>query len=862
MYHTKTGNVHEARTDMPVEHAAFMDGASAMDPPQADQLLASVDEHQGSSGAACEHLLETTARHHTEVNSQSLFAQHQLPITDSSGTSSDSSSFNELSDSDIPPENENIDAPDVPPADAYSQPLYTGCSVTVASTLTLVLCMLTKHRLKRDVVHDLFNIINIILSSTNGAKNLSSSLLNKFIQDIKYPIEKHFYCKMCGAYVEDPTRERCQVEKCGSVLATEGSTRPGHFIVMPIAEQLSCILSVKDKFQSLKITPNRDSSRLGDVTDGKLYRNMMQYVVTGPNTLILSLLWSCDGVSVFRSSHYSMWPFYLAINELPQHLRFKRENLILGGVFFGRKKPLMLTFMRPIFQQLKALEQGLSIETPDGKRNVQCYVLAGTADLPARAMMLNMVQFNGSMSCHKCYNAGETYQTEKGGNIHIYKDCQCDKRTDGDVMSDGRKAIETREIQRGMKGPSVLSYLSIYSYVDGTGIDCMHGSFLGVKKQLLNFWFSITYKNEPFSVNKYVDEFNKRVKNTKPPLSVNRPPRTLDDLSHYKASEFATCLLFYLPLLYGILPNQYLMHVCDFSEAMYILYQKEISRQDLQKARSCIRSFVEKFPDLYGQRYMTSNLHNLTHLVDDVENLGPVWNFDAFAFESVYGQVLKLLHGTQCIDSQIVQAVSTIQKLPQIVQSVTDIHVKELLCNMLDHKWSEKETLLEDDVYAMGPVTSVSAKELPQIRRKSCEYFRCALVDIEANTFKRFRKGSRVFHTKIYSRVSKRNSYTVQYFDLDTGMMAYGIVNKCYTLNADYGQGYTKYNLAEIQCLSIKENSIGRAEHLKVVSRPTRFDKVVLVPLKNINKVCVWLDVKGINNCAFLSLVPNITYVA
>ena len=33
----------------------------------------------------------------------------------------------------------------------------------------------------------------------------------------------------------------------------------------------------------------------------------------------ISLTWNSDGIAVFKSSKYNIWPLYFAINELPIH---------------------------------------------------------------------------------------------------------------------------------------------------------------------------------------------------------------------------------------------------------------------------------------------------------------------------------------------------------------------------------------------------------------------------------------------------------------------------------------------------------------------------------------------------------------
>ena len=52
--------------------------------------------------------------------------------------------------------------------------------------------------------------------------------------------------------------------------------------------------------------------------------------------------------------------------------------------------------------------------------------------------------------------------------------------------------------------------------------------------------------------------------------------------------------------------------------------------------------------------------------MDNVRDLGPMYTHSCFSFEDKNGFILRLIHGTQFIDSQILTAVSFTQKLPEL----------------------------------------------------------------------------------------------------------------------------------------------------------------------------------------------------
>ena len=54
-----------------------------------------------------------------------------------------------------------------------------------------------------------------------------------------------------------------------------------------------------------------------------------------------------------------------------------------------------------------------------------------------------------------------------------------------------------------------------------------------------------------------------------------------------------------------------------------------------------------------GKRFQTFNLHQLLHLKNNVENLGPLWSNSCFPFEDYNGDLKGYFHGSQNIQGQV-----------------------------------------------------------------------------------------------------------------------------------------------------------------------------------------------------------------
>ena len=62
--------------------------------------------------------------------------------------------------------------------------------------------------------------------------------------------------------------------------------------------------------------------------------------------------------------------------------------------------------MNPIVCDLKKLEYGIRFNVGSQTRNVKFFLIAGIFDKPAKAMILNMIQWNGYYGCTKCLQPG------------------------------------------------------------------------------------------------------------------------------------------------------------------------------------------------------------------------------------------------------------------------------------------------------------------------------------------------------------------------------------------------------------------------------------------------------------------------
>lgn len=186
-----------------------------------------------------------------------------------------------------------------------------------------------------------------------------------------------------------------------------------------------------------------------------------------------------------------------------------------------------------------------------------------------------------------------------------------------------------------------------FDLVKSFGIDYMHGALLGVTKNLFEFWFNSTNKNNAFYV-KPRQRFilNKRIAEIKPCRFISRRIHSFDDYKKFKASQFRSFILYFYPVLDGIRL---------FASSIYILLQERISSEEILTAALNLKKFVRLFETIYGKTRMTMNVHCLLHLVQAVKDLGPLWAQSMFCFESFNSTLKKYGEKFNNVVNQVIE---------------------------------------------------------------------------------------------------------------------------------------------------------------------------------------------------------------
>jgi len=206
--------------------------------------------------------------------------------------------------------------------------------------------------------------------------------------------------------------EVCALESCGKPIDL---TRRFWFSL--VSDQLKALCGAEESFteifegckrarQSVSL-PQREI--FSDYYDGNLFRNLhgeKSSQWNEENEINIFLTFSSDGFELFqgRGTAHQSWPLAFTILNFNVHLRFLASNSLLCAFVPGSHSSLHFdSFLNPIFQDLKSLENGVYTECHDGKRRLlRAFVLFITADFPAASKILGFSGHNAKLFCRHC----------------------------------------------------------------------------------------------------------------------------------------------------------------------------------------------------------------------------------------------------------------------------------------------------------------------------------------------------------------------------------------------------------------------------------------------------------------------------
>lgn len=245
-----------------------------------------------------------------------------------------------------------------------------------------------------------------------------------------------------------------------------------------------------------------------------------------------------------------------------------------------------------------------------------------------------MANFNAQEGCTKCTTVG-VWSYISGSNI--FPITECEKRTDANFrakMYDDHHKVDTPLL--------ALDIDMVEQFIVGDSLHLLH---LGVMKRLLLGWRDGSFRRSDTKwPAQTTNDVSNHLKNEcHMPAEFHRKMRSLDIIGRWKGTELRTFLHYIGPVvLKDNLPIEAYEHFLLLFCAVTICSSKQHFKI-LSVARKMLLQFIEIFGEMYGEHHMNSNVHNLAHIVDEVERFGELESFSAYPFENQLGKIKRLL---------------------------------------------------------------------------------------------------------------------------------------------------------------------------------------------------------------------------
>lgn len=211
-----------------------------------------------------------------------------------------------------------------------------------------------------------------------------------------------------------------------------------------------------------------------------------------------------------------------------------------------------------------------------------------------------------------------------------------------------------------------LLQLPIDTIEDVIVSDSLHLLHLGITKKLLSIYKEghLYYQKWPPNTVAAVD---KVLNSIKLPMEIHRQVRGLQYLSHWKASECGS-FLNYIGI--AILPE--FIDKAQFKNFANLFCAVTICSNDYYKAylpvaQLLFEDFVENYAKVF--KSVTSNQHNLVHVVDEVRRFGVLHTISSYPFENQLFQIKNLVRSGRLPLNQIINRIAEKQRQELVNQT-------------------------------------------------------------------------------------------------------------------------------------------------------------------------------------------------
>ncbi|XP_055330824.1 uncharacterized protein LOC129583135 [Paramacrobiotus metropolitanus] len=384
---------------------------------------------------------------------------------------------------------------------------------------------------------------------------------------------------------------------------------------------------------------------------------------------VVTIMAHTDGFALTRSSKLKGYAVQFVFADFPGKKRFR--SIVLQSLYIGTatKIPHRKIVLRPFLSQLYKLStEGMLINLNGEDKRIRIVMTAVVADTMERLPLVGI----GSIHAYVggCTYCEATPVREENRQVYICAtSLYAMPRTDSSIRSLAKELMDYplhhRDAARkdanftGICESSPLEMLPHFDLARGFPVDAMHNCCKGVAPQI---FFAC-------NVNKSgIAEINERGSALDFPSVVSRKFRSFDEVNLLTANEWRDILYTGIHLFRGVFtPTEYEVW-CQYSSIVTRAFQDAISRTDTEIMEDEAYDFVRSAETVFGEDFMSYNVHLTLHLGQSCRDFGTAAGFSAFPFEGNIGCIEENIHGY----NQVTREVANSLKLIKIAEDIAE----------------------------------------------------------------------------------------------------------------------------------------------------------------------------------------------
>ena len=477
------------------------------------------------------------------------------------------------------------------------------------------------------------------------------------------------------SHVEFPNSTSRSSRRCQTPLSTQSELLQGRISIR--SEKIFPFASIRNQLASMYCRPEFEKNLrhwserkqfddiLTDIYDGQIWKNFKETNdENSPNFFRpevadshLGLMLNLDWFQPYDGVVHSTGVIYAAICNLPQDMRFKRENMLILGLLPGPNEVSLHKinhYLAPIVNKLVLLWDGVTLNKTyeyQETREIRAALILVSCDIPAARKICGHI--SALSSCHRCVKKAN-YENHKHNfagmdNMNEWFISRNSVQFREDALGWRRcnsNAARGRFVKiTGVRWTELLR-LPYFDPIQFLTIDPMHCLFLGIAKWIVKrIWV-----DEKILKPESLKEIQKKMNQFQVPADVGRIPGKVEcgeGFANFTADQWRVFFTVYATVsLWKHLPDVDRKILTRFVKICTILVGRIVQSNLIDEAHQKLVEIVKIIEQNYGRDMITPNLHLSLHLCECAKDFGPLYAFWCFSFERMNGVLGKLISKT------------------------------------------------------------------------------------------------------------------------------------------------------------------------------------------------------------------------